>query len=426
MLDNLQARPRIRGVVVLLALIGLVTALGSARSAAVGEPSGSEHSQYRCHGKQPTIFGTKKADNLRGTKGRDVIAGFDGNDKIRGLGGNDIICGGRGADTLIGGRGNDRLYGQQDGFGEDYGDWFTGDRLSGGPGNDVMVGGGKRGADRVTYHGSKRSVRVNLPRGTASGQGQDRLRGIKVAIGSRYDDKITVGGDHASGVGAAGNDTLRITSGPKNRTEGTAEKPWTSYLWGGRGRDRLVGSAGNDYLFGDSGKDVVVGRRGDDVIGWAHETSDDLLRGGPGADILRNGKGDARIVGGRGADTLFGGPGNDALLGGPGSDTVSYGRPYPSVLDHPVKVNLNRGRADAGEYGRHRLTGIENIRGSSHRDTLIGDDGSNRIRGGDGRDLVKGLGGNDSLDGGPGRDRGNGGAGTDTCKRFETMTACEN
>ncbi len=102
-----------------------------------------------------TLRGTNGSDNLVGLGGNDDLFGFGGNDNLDGgpgkdavLGGNerrplggdknlvggpanDIVIAGRGSDNAVGGEGNDLLV--DDGLRE-----FSEDKLSGGPGNDVI------------------------------------------------------------------------------------------------------------------------------------------------------------------------------------------------------------------------------------------------------------------------------------------------
>jgi Ca2+-binding RTX toxin-like protein len=78
-----------------------------------------------------------------------------------------------------------------------------------------------------------------------------------------------------------------------------------------------------------------------------------------------------------------------------------------------VTVNLATGTASGGE-GADTLTGIENLYGSKHGDTLTGDDNANNLYGQSGDDLISGGGGLDTLGGGGGNDTLYGGAGIDT------------
>lgn len=64
-----------------------------------------------CHGREPTILGTPRADVITGTSGDDVIAALGRDDVVRGGGGNDLICGGSGGDRVLGEAGTDRLFG---------------------------------------------------------------------------------------------------------------------------------------------------------------------------------------------------------------------------------------------------------------------------------------------------------------------------
>jgi Ca2+-binding RTX toxin-like protein len=101
-----------------------------------------------CRGKQATIIGNDRDEEITGTRRADVIVGLGGNDKLSGLGGNDLICGGQGDDTVNGGVGNDQLRGQQGNdrlWGRKGEDKLSGqagnDTLKGGPGKDTLKGG---------------------------------------------------------------------------------------------------------------------------------------------------------------------------------------------------------------------------------------------------------------------------------------------
>jgi Ca2+-binding RTX toxin-like protein len=114
------------------------------------------------------IYGERGDDTLDGNEGDDVIEGGAGNDTISGNGGADALYGDGGEDTILGGpendflfagdgvsnvlngdEGNDLLVGSDDGD-EDpkFGDLtYFGDRLSGGDGDDSILGLG--GADVI-------------------------------------------------------------------------------------------------------------------------------------------------------------------------------------------------------------------------------------------------------------------------------------
>ena len=126
------------------------------------------------------VTGTAGDDLLPGLGGDDVVLGLGGNDTIEGGAGNDFLSGGPGDDNIstgtgddvvLGGAGNDRIGGMagrdfvRAGAGDDFirafatspEDATAGDRLFGGPGDDVVIGGngadvidGGRGKDFLT------------------------------------------------------------------------------------------------------------------------------------------------------------------------------------------------------------------------------------------------------------------------------------
>jgi hypothetical protein len=83
-------------------------------------------------------------------------------------------------------------------------------------------------------------------------------------------------------------------------------------------------------------------------------------------------------------------------------------------LDHQhlaVTVDLRAGTSSSGDT----LSGFEDVFGSPHDDTLIGDGGSNRLYGWLGDDVLNGRAGNDRLAGNGGADEADGGVGNDRC-----------
>jgi Ca2+-binding RTX toxin-like protein len=151
-----------------------------------------------------------------------------------------------------------------------------------------------------------------------------------------------------------------------------AEQHWeeTMRIRGNNSRNTLTGTSDDDAIYGFGGSDRIFGNGGHDFI-----------------------------VGGTGADTIN---------GGPGSDTASY-------FDSPVGVvvSLVTHRGHFGTAQGDRLSGIENLQGSSHDDTLIGNDERNNLIGLDGADSLFGGGGDDFLQAGRGGDLLVGGPGAD-------------
>ncbi|MGZ8362724.1 MAG: calcium-binding protein [Caulobacteraceae bacterium] len=177
-----------------------------------------------------------------------------------------------------------------------------------------------------------------------------------------------------------GDDLLELVVG--------TESGRAAIVWGQlpTGKQNLTGSAAGQTMHG--------GNQGDKVSGLG---GNDLLLGHGGSD---------QISGGNGKDSLEGGAGADSLNGGKGVDTVRY-----LTSDGPVTVDLELG-SGSGDGG-DTLTGIENVVGSNHNDTLGGDGKGNLIEGRFGADLLEGRDGNDTLKGDEGNDELRGEAGDD-------------
>ncbi|KQT97360.1 calcium-binding protein [Rhizobium sp. Leaf453] len=159
------------------------------------------------------------------------------------------------------------------------------------------------------------------------------------------DDRGIAAETYGRGTGAA--DTMRVDP--------------TGMLSGLAGNDHLIGDTRNNFLSGDSGNDGLSGMEGNDV-----------LRGGSGAD---------------------------RLSGSSGRDTATYDNAARGVT-----ANLSDSSANTNDAKGDVFVSIENLKGSSHDDRLIGDSGANRLDGGSGDDILLGGGGYDNLYGGSGRD----------------------
>jgi len=198
-------------------------------------------------------------DAIEGGTGSDRIDADRGGDEVIGGNGSDLVLGGPGTDTVFGKRGNDSLEGGpggdflDSGLGDDTLDGGAGDgdqviggvgndRLSGGSGEgDVLEGdlgrdlidGGPAAHDTASYAlaGSGQifldgiGVEVDLGAGTASGDGDDTLRGIEDVVGTPFADTIA----------------------------GDAQR---NGLYGGSGIDDLVGVGVGDAAFGGTGPDL--------------------------------------------------------------------------------------------------------------------------------------------------------------------------
>lgn len=316
-----------------------VTAISSLHVA----PAGAETPVPKCNGVDSTNTTYSPAGEVVGTAGDDVLVVFVGPDvTVRGLGGDDLIClegntnaavtveagtgndtvfghtflgnqtsdgparqlfinggagndilhGGEGDDVLLGGSGNDTIYGRQ-----------GNDSLNGGVGNDVLHGG--QGDDAISGQGGDDTM--------YGGPGQDFLEGSggrNTMFGGAGDDQLWAAlADIPLAVDppSATAELLGITTrSPSTQTAG-------SRMFGGAGKDLLVGSSRWDRMQGGSGDDYLFGMDGRD---W--------MRGGAGNDTLVGGAGIDDMNGNLGADrlALFG---NDLAHGGFGADVCVMG-----------------------------------------------------------------------------------------------------
>ena len=343
-------------------------------------------------------------ENIIGGTANDTLTGNADNNYIDGGNGNDSMAGGLGDDTYIVNVATDvvtealnagtdtvstalatftlavnveNLTGTRSG--QLFGTTFTGtgnalnnlilgtsgaDSLSGGDGNDTLIGGGTNalndilgaadtlnggaGTDTVTFDGLTAGVSVTLASQNANQNvtnGLVRLVGIENMVGSAFNDTLT--GDGTANV-----------------------------LNGGDGNDVLIGGLGNDTLIGGTGIDTAS------YAGAASAVQVDLLAGtsaGGGdadtlslienitgtvfADQLTGDASNNALDGGAGNDTLQGGGGSDTLTGGAGTDLAIFAgakTDYTFVQD-PATGNI----VVRGASGNTMLIGVENIQFSA-------------------------------------------------------------
>src|ERR687891_2771817 len=195
------------------------------------------------------------------------------------------------------------------------------------------------------------------------GAGPDLLR----VFGARGPDRIVVGSngvdlddDAAANItmtrmaalvlGFGGDDVL---SGRGGADTGGEHELFLG-LFGGGGRDRLIGGSRGDTLVGGGGADVLAGRGGGDIL--VGRAGRDVLKRGGGGDLLIGGRGRDRMSGGPGHDQLRGVAGNDLLRGGPGHDEMNGGAGVDRCRGGPgdTKVSCERSGGGGGKPGPPR------------------------------------------------------------------------
>jgi Ca2+-binding RTX toxin-like protein len=257
-----------------------------------------------------------------------------------------------------------------------------------------------------------------------------------VAFAGKEDDSIVIADEvftPASLEGEEGNDRIYGGSGNDTLKGGTGDDA----LFGGNGNDELLGGDGDDNLEGGAGADVIDGGANTDEGGDAVSYKDsptgvsfvldpsgsgfflgsggeargdklkniEQLEGSNFNDVLLGNNSSRNTLEGlKGNDSLKGGKGKDILLGGEGADTLDGGedRDWTGYITSTagVYIDLATGRATGGEAQGDKLISIEDVKGSTYNDILIGSAAENYLDGFTGDDRIIGGGGGDILDGG--------------------------
>jgi large repetitive protein len=308
------------------------------------------------------VVGDAQGSILIGSAGSDILQGAGGTgtyDTLYGNGGDDTLSGGLGHNSLYGGDGNNAFIG--------------------GAGLDDMFGGS--GNDTASYANSLSAISASLASGLGT-QGDalgDTYHSIENLIGS-----------------VAGHDTL---TGDGN----------ANILTGGAGGNNVLeGMAGADMLDGGGGSSNTASYEhatGGVLASLADHTANtgiDAL--GDNYSNIQNLNGSAyhdTLVGDSHDNILMGGSGADALYGGGGNDTASYATAHSGVF---ASLTSSLWALQSGDAAGDTFSGITNLTGSDHNDTLYGNNGNNTLSGGLGDDTLDGFGGDDIISGGAGND----------------------
>ncbi len=254
---------------------------------------------------------------------------------------------------------------------------------------------------------------MDLAAHQATGQGRDSLFGIEDVVGSRHDDFL------------AGNSGVNLLAGGATRSGGPQDV----------GNDVLRGRKGIDFLYdytcfghcplaapSSIGGDRLRGGRGSDSFDLSGTHNRAIGGAGPDYFFVRDAR--VRMWGGKGGDQFKLGKGRAHIDGGKGEDRVRFSSLTVSAPQGPARVDLRAGTASDPKASA-TLARVENARGTTGDDVLLGDGAVNSFFGGNGDDSLRGRGGSDFLDGSEGVDDLNGGRGRDTCLNGEAVSNCE-
>jgi hypothetical protein len=212
------------------------------------------------------------------------------------------------------------------------------------------------------------------------------------------------GGPGADDLRSDGDDvTLSGGSGP-DRIEGLGGEGVASYAGRVTGVSVSLDGTANDgapgegddvegtiKVIGGSGPDVLTAPQGPDALGmkFASGPGDDVVTGGAGGDHLEGGPGRDQVLGNAGDDVIVGAADPDAVDGGEGRDRLNV------RTNMPARVSLDPARGDATFT---HASGIEELRGGSGPDLVIGSDSAEAIdETPGGRDLIYAGGGDDRI-----------------------------
>ncbi|MBC7680028.1 MAG: calcium-binding protein, partial [Pseudorhodobacter sp.] len=306
------------------------------------------------------LAGVAGADVINGDDGADIVFAQGGDDRVSLGGGADYGEGGPGTDTVTGDAGDDDIVGGSFTPGPTAGSGQpdAGDTLSGGSGEDVVLGD-NGSLTRPDQPATLTANRLAVQRTVAPYDlGETPVSGTSGA------DTLT---------GDADNDVL-LGQGGGDSVDGGSQ---ADYVEGGQGSDLVLGGDGDDDLLGGSSSSTASNSGG----GIGQPDTADSLYGGEGSDLA---VGDNALLTRRTSDRDWRTNRADATQSGlvPGRGIVLF--------------DLN-GPAPAGPTAGH--FGADAISGQGGVDVLLGQDGNDTISGGSGDDYAEGQGGADVMHG---------------------------
>jgi Ca2+-binding RTX toxin-like protein len=342
------------------------------------------------------VLGTNLEDLvLLGAASIDGTGNAAGN-SITGNAGDNRLDGKAGDDTLAGGEGDDTYVVDS-----------TGDEVieETGAGHDVV-------RSSVAYALGANVEELVITQTLAPVSGSGNALDNRLENQSTWGAILSGGAGNDTLIGGAADDTFDFTGaagadsmagGGGNDTYYVDDTGDTVHESSGGGFDRVIltTAPAGAYTLADHVENAELGSSvsaGVELIGNDLENAltgssgNDALRGGNGNDLLSGGSGDDTLEGGAGFDTLVGGAGNDLYLLGSDAETIaeSAGGGIDTVV-------TSAGYALSDNLENLTLLGTSNVdaTGNGAANTLTGNAGNNRLDGKAGADTMVGMGGDD-------------------------------
>jgi len=297
-----------------------------------------------------------------GSKAADVISGGAGNDYLVGNGGADIINGGAGNDAML-----FASAAQLD----------QAASVVGGAGWDEVqvTTGGVTDADFTSVSGIEALRFLDTGMVTAT---------LGASTAAAFTGLVSVVADATSGL------TLDATALGSTRL----------YVMGSTAADTITAGAGADHLIGNGGADVISAGAGNDVLVFAtgaQLAQAAMVDGGAGSDLMQ-------IVSGGFVDADFTNVSSieQVTLIDRGTVTMQIGQHVLDAFAVSGRLSISTPNASSVLTDASALTFGGSWQGVSGNDTIIGGSGADTINGVGGDDLLVGGGGADTFKFSPG------------------------
>jgi Ca2+-binding RTX toxin-like protein len=314
------------------------------------------------YGGVDTIYGGNDADLAFGGLDDDYVYGGSADDYVEGNNGGDHLFGEANQDDIIGGSSQ-----QVSGAGLNIlGVPDTGDTISGGDNEDVIIGD---------------NGFVSRP-GAGLGSDFTRGRGMTERLVDIYDwantDATTYGNDVVHGDNA--NDAIL----------------------GEGGGDTLYGDAGEDYIEGNQGSDTVDGGVSqDDIVGGSSQVGNGADKTGLAAEGMTD-TGDALLSGSDGQDVILGD--NGFILRTGTTPDSRVGTLEDTTKGHAGMTVRRINLYDVQDNPLTDRSGDDIVEGNDADDVAFGQGGNDRMKGGNGDDHLQGGQAVDFVEGDTGND----------------------